>query len=63
MQKISAISLAYRYVLEWILYATVSELKLHYICKPGIGKVCNAFEGHCLQTIEIVHHNVNGRFD
>ena len=39
--------------------------KLDYLCncKSEISNVCNSVEGHCLQTMKIVHYHVNGSFD
>ena len=39
--------------------------KLDYLCncKSEICNVCNVVEGHCLQTMKIVHHHANSCFD
>ena len=39
--------------------------KLDYFCncKSEISNVCNAVEGNFLQTIRVVRHHANGRFD
>ena len=50
---------------EQVSVVTLSEKKLDYLCncKSEISNVCNVVEGHCLQTMKIVHYYANGCFD
>ena len=39
------------------------KLDYLYKCKSEISSVCSTLECHCLETMNIVHHHANGRFD